>query len=203
MLTKEIELTPSGNARFEKNQLILNEEVTKREWTDIGYHLAHLQGNVQFWIGDWIRFGSKKGYYTSRDIYDEVEEITGLSSETTKHYRWVAERTSCTRVHDLSFTHHRAVAALGESDQIYYLNKALQEKLSSAELRLKIIYEETPGAETKNTRYDNNAPFPIRLGELHLKLQTEAFNMKSTIHDRVLQILREYFANKENKLIAI
>lgn len=202
MLTQEIELTPPENARFEKNQLILSEEITKREWTDVGYHLSQLQGSVQFWIGDWIRFGNKKGY-TSSDIYDEAVEITGLERETLRTFKWVAERTSSIRVDDLSFNHHRQVAPLGESEQIYYLNKAQQEKLSCAELRLRIIYEETPGAPVKDVRYSNDSPFPIRLGELHLKLQQEAFDMKSTIHERVVLIIREYFDKKEGKLIEV
>lgn len=203
MISNEIELSPSANAKFEKNQLILNDEMNVREWKELGHSLASMQGNIQFWIGDWIRFGNKRGYLTHEGVYDEAEEITGLERQTLMNYKWVAERTLSTRVESLSFAHHRAVAKLGESEQIYYLGKAEHNKLSTRELILQIIHEETPGIAVRNTHYDNNGPFPIRLGVLHLKLQQEAFEMKSTIHDRVLNIIKEYFDSKEGVLIAI
>lgn len=199
MLPQEVELITSvSHAKLEKNQLVINDGISVKEWKELGLHLSRLQGNIQFWIGDWIRFGSKKGYYTTGDVYDEAEEITGLERGTIQTYKWVAERTSSTRVEDLSFKHHRVVAKLGESEQIYFLNKALQEKLSCAELALQIMYENTPGVPVRDIRYDNNSPFPIRLGDLHLKLQEEAFEMKTTIHMRALDIIREYFERKEH-----
>lgn len=200
MLPQEIEATRPGNAKLENNQLIIKEEITKKEWKELGCYLSHLQGNVQFWIGDWIRFGDKKGYYVNGNVYDEAIEITGLERQTLQAFKWVAERTSLTRIKDLSFNHHRQVAALGESEQIYFLNMAIQEKLSVAELRLKIFYENAPGTTPKDVRYVNDNPFPIRLGDLHLKLQQEAFEMKTTIHERALGILREYFERKEANL---
>ena len=75
-------------------------------------------------------------------------------------------------------------------------NKAVQEKLSVAELRLQILTAFTPGNGIQSTKYNNNNPFPLRLGTLHQELQEEAFAMKTTIHERAITILRDYFQNK-------
>lgn len=210
MLPAEVDFTRSNNARLEKNQLIFSEEMSVREWKELGNYLSHLQGNIQFWIGDWVRFGEKKGYCIS-DVYDELEDITGLERITIQNYKWVAEQTSSLRKEDLSFSHHMAVAKLNESDQAYFLNKASQEKLSVRELRLQIIYELSVPSNgvVKDSRYTNNNPFPLeldesyvyrlplRLGELHQKLQQDAFAMKTSMHMRALTILREYYDKRD------
>lgn len=201
-MTAELESIQQSSIKLEKNQLILKEEMNLKEWKEVGYYLTRLQGNIQFWIGDWIRFGDKKGYYTHGDVYDEAVEITGLKRETLMNYRWVAERTSSTRVEDLSFSHHRVVAKFAESEQVYFLNKSVLEKLSVPELILQIIYENDATAP-KDHRYENHNSFPLRLGDLHLKLQQEAFEMKSTIHCRAIAIIREYFQRKEGVLIEV
>ena len=43
---------------------------------------------------------------------DELEEITGLERNTIQQFKSIAEKTSCTRVQDLSYGHHREVAKL-------------------------------------------------------------------------------------------
>lgn len=204
MISTELQQVQSNAAKLEKNQLVINEETTLKEWKEIGQQLSLMQGNIQFWIGDWIRFGEKKGYYISSDVYDEVEEITGLERQTVQVYKSVCDNVpSLIRIKDLSFNHHREVAKLCEGDQTYFLNKASQEKLSVRELRLQILCE-FPGRTTvKHDRYENDNPFPLRLGDLHLKLQEEAFAMKTSIHERAMAIIREYFDRKEGKLIEV
>lgn len=196
MISTEVQSIKSPNARIERNFLIINDDVSKKEWKEIGRNLSEIQGNIQFWIGDWVRFGNKKGFYTSSEVYDEVVEITGFERGTIQNYKWVAEQTSSTRVEHLSFSHHRVVAKLDEDKQTYFLNKALQEKLSVPELSLQVIYENPP-IITGNVPYNNRDAFPLRLGDLHLKLQQEAFEMETSIHNRALTILREYFEKKE------
>lgn len=203
MISTELQAVKSSTAKLEQNQLVINEETTLKEWKELGQQLSLMQGNIQFWIGDWIRFGEKKGFYIDSAVYDEAEEITGLDRITIQHYKWVAQQTSCLRRQELSYYHHKEVAKLNESDQAYFLNKAVQEKLSVRELRLQVLTEYPGRTTVKHDRYENDNPFPLRLGDLHLKLQEEAFQMKTSIHERAMAILREYFDRKEGKLIEV
>lgn len=130
-----MELVKYNKARFEKNKLTLDDNLTLEEWKVLGQQLKQVEGSVQFWIGDWARFGDKKGYYTNPKVYDELEEITGLGRGTIQNYKSVAERTSSLRNEDLSFNHHVEVAKLKPDQQKKFLDKASEENLSVRELR--------------------------------------------------------------------
>lgn len=137
-----MELVKYSKAKFEKNSLILSDDITLSEWKELGQGLKQIEGCVQFWIGDWARFGEKKGFtgkYTDSKVYDELEEITGLDHGTLKNYKSVSERVeSSLRNDDLSFNHHVEVAKLEPEKQVEFLNKASEEKLSVRELREEI-----------------------------------------------------------------
>jgi hypothetical protein len=67
-------------ALFEKNKLTINDTITIDEWKELGQSLKQVEGSVQFWIGDWARYGDKRGFtgkYTDSKVYDELEELTG------------------------------------------------------------------------------------------------------------------------------
>jgi len=74
--------------------------------------MQQVEGSVQFWINDWYEFGVKKGFTKSK-VYDELEEITGLSRKTLKNIKVVSENVPTSgRLKDLSFSHHVEVAKL-------------------------------------------------------------------------------------------
>jgi len=128
-------------AKFEKNKLILDKSLTIDEWKELGQLLKQVEGSVQFWIGDWARFGDKQGFtgkYVDSKVYDELEEITGLERNTIQQYKSIAEKTSCTRVQDLDYAHHREVASLEPEQQQKMLTKASKENLSVRELRSEV-----------------------------------------------------------------
>jgi N6-adenosine-specific RNA methylase IME4 len=140
-----MELVKYEKAKFEKNKLTINEDITIDEWKILGQSLKQVEGSVQFWIGDWARFGDKKGFlgkYTDSKVYDELEDITGLERNTIQQYKSIAEKTSCTRVQDLDYAHHREVAKLPEVKQIEFLNLASENNLSVRELREEIRRDE-------------------------------------------------------------
>lgn len=133
-----MQLVKWSKARFENNTLIIDESVTQEEWKQLGHGLRQIEGCVQFWIGDWARFGDKKGFagkYTDTKVYDELEEITGLDRGTIQNYKSVAEKVSSRRHEDLSFGHHMEVAKLSPEKQEEFLNKASEENLSVRDLR--------------------------------------------------------------------
>lgn len=147
-------------ARFEKNALIISDTITLPEWKDLGQALRQVEGCVQFWIGDWARYGDKRGFtgkYTDPKVYDELESITGLKRKTIQQYKWVAEQTSSNRLEDMSFTHHIEVAKLPPEKQEQYLKKASEQKLSVRDLREQIREDSvtfTENIEIPNDKYD-------------------------------------------------
>lgn len=141
-----VDIIKFEKARFEKNKLTISDAITVEEWKDLGQCLKQVEGSVQFWIGDWARFGDKKGFtgkYVDSKVYDELEEITGLERKTIQNYKHIAEQTanireSSPRGEDISFTHFREVASLSEEKQKEFLTRASEEKLSVRELRQEI-----------------------------------------------------------------
>jgi len=137
-----MEIIKYQKATFEKNKLTIQDNITIDEWKELGQSLKQVEGSVQFWIGDWARYGDKSGFtgkYTDPKVYDELEEITGLERQTIKDYNWVSDKVdSSLRKDDLSFNHHKEVAKLPEQKQIEFLQKACDEKLSVRDLREEI-----------------------------------------------------------------
>lgn len=135
-----MELVKYKKAHFEKNKLTLDDNITIDEWKELGQQLKQVEGSVQFWIGDWARFGDKKGYYTNPKVYDELEEITGLDRGTIKNYKSTAENVSSSLRHDdLGFSHHQEVAKLEPEQQKKFLDRASEEGLSVRDLRREIV----------------------------------------------------------------
>ena len=134
-----MELVKWSKARFENSSLVIDNSVTNEEWKQLGQGLRQIEGCVQFWIGDWARFGDKKGFtgkYTDTKVYDELEEITGLNHQTLKDYKYISDNVpSSLRNDDLSFNHHREVAKLTPDKQTEFLNRASEEQLSVRDLR--------------------------------------------------------------------
>lgn len=134
-----MDLIKYKNCKFEKNELIISESITKDEWKEIGSGLTIINGSVQIWIGDWARFGEKRGFYTDTKTYNEIAEITGYSPKSIKEFKYVAENVpSSIRMDDNSFGHLQLVASLTPEKQTEFLNKAVEEKLSVRDLREEI-----------------------------------------------------------------
>ena len=118
---------------------VITEIIIFEDRREIWGLLKQVKDNLQFWIGDWARFGEKKGYYTDSKVYDELEDITGLSHQTVKDHKYVANNVpSSLRNDDLDYAHHREVASLNPAKQKQFLDKASDENLSVRELRREI-----------------------------------------------------------------
>ncbi|MGN6438493.1 MAG: hypothetical protein ACTHMM_18260 [Agriterribacter sp.] len=149
-----MELIAFQKARLEKNKLVIDDSISLDEWKELGQALKQVEGSVQFWIGDWARFGEKKGFtgkYVSPKVYDELEEITGFERGTIQKFKSIAESTSelrdsLPRSKDLSFSHYQEVAPLPVPDQKLFIEKAVEQDLSVRELREEI---------KKSTKQDN------------------------------------------------
>ena len=134
-----MEIVKYKNCQFEKNQLIIADEITKEEWLEIGSGLSKIEGSVQMWIGDWARFGEKKGYYTDSKTYKEISEITGYKPSSIKQFKYVADNVqSSMRIDDMSFSHLQQIAPFSPEKQVEYTNMVVEEHLSVKELKKEI-----------------------------------------------------------------
>jgi len=121
--------------------LTIDKSVTETDWKKIGQTLRTIEGSIQFWIGDWLRFGEGKGYI-ERGKYEQAEEITGMERKTLRNAAYVSGAIeSSLRKDDLSFSHHMAVAPLEPKEQAKWLNKASAEETTYRDLRDEIRQE--------------------------------------------------------------
>lgn len=94
--------------------------------------LGRAHAALRWAIGDAIRYG--EALY-GEEAYQAIAEM-GLSEEVLREYVRVAERVPPSRRRaELSWSHHRAVAALPPAEQTAWLERAISEGLSHHELR--------------------------------------------------------------------
>lgn len=93
-------------------------------WVKLGQQLGEAGRSIGFLIGDWLNYGDGKGVYG--DNYTDAITITGLDYSTLSNYSRVARKVQFrTRVLNLSFEHHRKVAAIkDEAEQTKWLQIA-------------------------------------------------------------------------------
>jgi hypothetical protein len=89
----------------------------------------------QWWLGDWVRYGSAKW----GEKYQRASRITGYDVKSLRNLAYVAGRFDISRRRDtLTWSHHAEVSALDPSAQDEWLDRAVAEKLSVADLRLEL-----------------------------------------------------------------
>ena len=99
----DYELTPTG--------LVVRSGWTPELWEAAGHEIACYQKGLMWLIGDWLNAGEQEGYI-ERGKHDEACERFGIARQSSWHAKHVAEAfsESFTRVKDLSWKHHQAVA---------------------------------------------------------------------------------------------
>ena len=124
---------PSGGVS--KIAWIPQEDLGHSEWLATGRRLGAIGRCSQWWIGDWIRYG------TSRwgEKYAEAARVTGYDVASLRNMAWVASRFSLSlRSDKLAWSHHVLLAPLETAAQKYWLERASEERLSVADLRLEL-----------------------------------------------------------------
>jgi hypothetical protein len=105
------------------------------EWRHLGGRIAMYSTASAWWLGDWLAFGQMK--YGRR--YREALGQTGLDYQTLRNYAMVARRFEPSRRRDnLAFQHHAEVCSLSDSEQDCWLDLALRNHWSKAELRRQV-----------------------------------------------------------------
>ncbi|MBK7381675.1 MAG: hypothetical protein IPJ03_22305 [Ignavibacteriales bacterium] len=126
--------TVDSYCQLSKTALTFKRDVTREEWQNVFDSLNHIEGCVQFWIGDCLKYREQKW-----GMYDDIENETGINKDTLRDYKRVSENVeSALRNADLSFNHHKEVAKLEPEKQKFFLQKAVDEDLSVRDLREEI-----------------------------------------------------------------
>jgi N6-adenosine-specific RNA methylase IME4 len=126
------ELTAWSGVELSATGLTFTQDVTYDEWSAIGERLQFIGKAVQFWIGDWIRYGEHR----FGEKYAQAVEATGYEEKTLRNAVYVAEHVDLSRRRDnLGFSHHSEVASLKPAAQEALLDLAEENELTVRELR--------------------------------------------------------------------
>jgi hypothetical protein len=100
-------------------------------WAAVGATLTRVERAVQWWLGDWWRYGEHH--------YGEAASQaapTGFSADTCRKAAWVADRIEPARRRtDVPWSHHDAVASLEPDDQDKLLARAATEGMNLHHVR--------------------------------------------------------------------
>jgi hypothetical protein len=112
-------------------------EIDHPHWVRAGLYLGTVERVSQWWIGDWLLYGVAKW----GEKYAEAAKITGYDAGSLRNMASMASHFPLSRRRDnLTWCHHAAVASLDEAEQDHWLDRAAEEKLSVADLRLELRY---------------------------------------------------------------
>jgi hypothetical protein len=111
------------------------ENLDLAEWSAVGRRFGEIGRCSQWWLGDWIHYGNTK----FGERYSRAVKLTGYDMQSLMNMVYVASRFEISRRREnLSWSHHATVASLDVDGQEYWLARALQDKLSVADLRVEV-----------------------------------------------------------------
>jgi hypothetical protein len=106
-------------------------DLTLDQWAEEGQRLVRISRAVQWWLGDWLYYGSH--HYGEKFV--EAALATGFDETTLKNMQWVARTFAPERRREsLSWSHHREVAGLTPKQQDALLDIAEAEGWSHRRL---------------------------------------------------------------------
>jgi Ser/Thr protein kinase RdoA (MazF antagonist) len=115
----------------------------------VGGLLGRMHQSLRFAIGDWLRLMEER--FPAK--FSQAAEVLGISEEGMREYLRVSEKVPRSiRREKLSWSHHRAVAALEVPEQKEWLKRAEAEQLSHHQLRDRLRVDEEPNLEPASCR---------------------------------------------------
>lgn len=104
-------------------------------WIAVGIRLGVLSRSSNWWVGDWLRYGTAKW----GEKYVVAAKITGYDPHSLENMVYVATRFDISlRRETLSWSHHFLVAALAPDEQAHWLDLATERHLSVNDLRIEL-----------------------------------------------------------------
>lgn len=121
-----------------------NARMERPEWVAVGRRLGRISRCSQWWLGDWLRFGSAKW----GEKYVEAARITGYDVRSLANMASIATAFDVSRRREnLTWSHHAVVVALDPEEQDRWLDRASAERLSVADLRIELRSAERHSAK--------------------------------------------------------
>jgi hypothetical protein len=110
-------------------------DIEQGEWVAVGRRLGGLVRCSQWWIGDWVRYGSAR----CGERYVAAARITGYDVDSLRNMVWIASHFVPARRRDnLTWSHHAALVTLDAAEQDRWLDRAVSQRLSVADLRIEL-----------------------------------------------------------------
>jgi hypothetical protein len=111
------------------------EGIDRDTWRSTGVRLGGWSRSSNWWVGDWLRYGTEKW----GEKYVTAAKITGYDTHSLENMVYVASRFDISlRRENLSWSHHFLVAALEPEEQARWLDLATERRLSVADLRIEL-----------------------------------------------------------------
>lgn len=105
--------------------------LTRDDYEQFGYVLGEVHKQVQFAIGDYLNAGVK---FFGDDAY-QLSESLDIGPSSKEQYMWVASKIEPERRRpELSWSHHRSVAALEPAEQDRWLSDAIENRWSRGDM---------------------------------------------------------------------
>lgn len=126
---------------FTRTGLAIERGMSFAHYQRLGELLDTIEGSIQFWVGDWIRYGERE---YGEKYAQAVVDSTPFKKRTLQNLVFVAENVPTSRRREnLTFGHHAEVASLSPSQQVHWLLKAETENLTVRDLRQGIKISKT------------------------------------------------------------
>jgi hypothetical protein len=134
-LTRKGPKGSSSSSALSKIAWVPQRDLGHSDWLAAGRRLGAIGRCSQWWIGDWVRYGTARW----GEKYAEAARVTGYDVASLRNMAWVASRFDLSLRNDkLTWSHHVLLAPLESAEQRRWLQRASDERLSVADLRLEL-----------------------------------------------------------------
>jgi hypothetical protein len=125
----------SGKAQLSLVAWVAAGDLDFRDWVLEGGRLAAVSRGSAWWLGDWLDYGTEKW----GERYAKAARITGYDPKTLRNLRYVAAHVPRSlRRDELTWSHHALLASRDAEVQAYWLDRAVELRLTVDDLRLEL-----------------------------------------------------------------
>jgi hypothetical protein len=130
-------------------------EIDHPAWVQVGRKLGALGRGGQWWVGDWLRYGT----FRWGQKYAEAARITGYDAGSLRNMAWMSSQFPPPRRRaSLTWCHHAAVASLSVDEQERWLDLVTAERLTVADLRAALRADRAHGGRAAAATASSTSP---------------------------------------------
>lgn len=124
-----------GDSQLTAVAWISGSELAFSGWIQQGQRLGKISRGAQWWLGDWLAYGTNK----YGETYVKAARITGYDVQSLMNMTYVASRFEISRRREnVTWSHHATLAALAPADQDAWLERVVGDRLSVSCLRTEL-----------------------------------------------------------------